>query len=214
MIKAVIFDMDGVLVDSEPKNLEQIKGFMHAYGADVEEAFLHSLVGSSFDDTYRYCMEYMHVEWSKQEFARRYEEYVNHHMYDYSDILNEGVRELLLWLRKQGIRTAIASSSPQKRIHKMEQNCELKGHFNIKVSGELFEESKPNPDIYFHTAERLGLKPEECLAIEDSAFGITAAKRAGMRVLAYLDQRYGMNQQEADHIVHTMNDIRLFVQNQ
>ena len=65
----------------------------------------------------------------------------------------------------------------------MEQDCGLDGCFDVKISGEMFEESKPNPEIYLHTAQALGVKPAECLAIEDSSYGIEAARRAGMKSL-------------------------------
>lgn len=211
MIKAVIFDMDGVLVDSEPKNLEQLKGFMKGYIEHVDDTFLASLVGKSHPATYRDCVAKMQVAWNMETFSKKYEDYVSSHAYNYADILNDGVHDILSWLRQHGIRTAVASSSTQKQISTMEYVCGLKGHFNLKVSGEQFTESKPHPEIYLHTAQKLGVKPEECLAVEDSTYGITAARRAGMRVLAYRDERYGVNQLEAHHIIDSMHDIKQYV---
>ena len=75
------------------------------------------------------------------------------------------------------------------------------------VSGHQVHASKPNPEIYLHTAQALGVKPAECLAIEDSSYGIEAARRAGMKVFAYRDERYGVDQSKADSIIDDMRDV-------
>ena len=75
------------------------------------------------------------------------------------------------------------------------------------VSGNQFKKSKPDPEIYLYTASCLGVKPEECLAVEDSTIGITAAHRAGMKIAAMIDERYGFDQSLADYRLSGVKDV-------
>ena len=206
-MKAVIFDMDGVLVDSEPKNLEQLKLFMESYDIVVEDAFLTSLVGASYSKTCNDCTSYMKKDWTNEQFLTYFNDFIKHHPYRFRDIQNPHVKKILQWLRANGYKTAVASSSLLTLIDEMEEDLELVGLFDTKVSGEMFEESKPHPDIYLHTAKALCVTPEECVAVEDSEYGIEAALRAGMQVLAYRDERYGVNQSKATAMINDLEGV-------
>lgn len=208
MIKAVIFDMDGVLVDSEPKNLEQLRGFYKSYGTDADDAFMHSLVGSSYTYTYTESMRMMHMDWPIEKFKEKLDDYCKLHAFGYDEVLNPGVKETLIWLREHGYKTAVASSSSMHQIQTMENVCDLVGCFDELLSGEMFHESKPNPEIYLTAARKLNVKPEECIAVEDSMYGIAAGNAAGMRVLAYADDRYGVDQSKAYARIHRMQEIK------
>ena len=120
--------------------------------------------------------------------------YCQTHSYGYDSVLNPGVREILIWLKEHGYKTAVASSSTMYQIQTMESVCNLTGCFDQLLSGEMFNESKPNPEIYLTAAKKLNVRPEECIAVEDSKYGIAAGNAAGMRVLAYADDRYGVDQ--------------------
>lgn len=206
-MRAVVFDMDGVLVDSEPANMEQLVGFFAEHGVLASEGFLHSLVGSSIEYTAMESTKLMKKDWSIEEFNHHLDEYALRHPVLYQAILHPGVKETLLWLHEHGYRTAIASSAPYENIKRMIQECELDGLFDVVLSGEMFEESKPNPEIYLTAAEKLGLSPEECVAVEDSHFGIEAAKRAGMYTIAYEDDRFGVDQSKANHKIKKLKEL-------
>lgn len=207
-MKAVIFDMDGVLVDSEPKNLEQLQGFYEMHGTHVEEAFLHSLVGSSYDYTYRESIRVMGKDWDIDTFTKKFDVYVSEHAFGYDEVLNPGVKDILLYLKEQGYKCAVASSSSLLQIQTMARVCGLIDYFDEILSGEMFAQSKPNPEIYLTAAKKLNVLPEECLVIEDSSYGIEAGNAAGMKVLAYRDDRYGVDQSKAYKIIEGMLDIK------
>lgn len=211
MIKAVVFDMDGVLVNSEPKYLEQLKGLFKSYGAEVDDAYLHALVGSSYEYTYRKCIEAMQVDWSIDKFTEILDAYCEEHPFGYDEVLNPGVKDILSWLKKEGYKTAIASSSWLYQIEEMVNVCGLQNYFDVLLSGEMFEESKPNPEIYLTAAKKLGVDPSECVAVEDSPFGIEAGNRAGMKVLAYADEQFGIDQSKAYAKIHSMDEIKKYV---
>lgn len=211
MFKAVIFDMDGVLVDSEPKNLEQLKGFYKSYGTDVDDTFMNTLVGSSYTYTYKESMRIMKLNWSIEKFKELFDNYCKIHSFEYDSVLNPGVKEILLWLKKHGYKTAVASSSTINQIQTMKKVCDLNDCFDELLSGEMFNESKPNPEIYLTAAKKLQVKPEECIAIEDSKYGIAAGNAAGMRVLAYADDRYGVDQSKAYAKIYKMEEIKKYL---
>lgn len=213
MFKAVIFDMDGVLVDSEPKNLEQLKGFYKSYGTDVDDTFMNTLVGSSYTYTYNESMRVMKLSWSIEKFKELFDNYCKIHSFEYDSVLNPGVKEILLWLKKHGYKTAVASSSTMNQIQTMKKVYNLNDCFDELLSGEIFNESKPNPEIYLTAAKKLLVKPEECIAIEDSKYGIEAGNAAGMRVLAYADDRYRVDQSKAYAKIYKMEEIKRYLKN-
>ncbi|MEG0506158.1 MAG: HAD family phosphatase [Longicatena sp.] len=210
-MKGVIFDMDGVLIDSEPANLKQLNDFYQEHGVCASEDFLASLIGSSIQYTAIESTKLLGKDWSVDEFNMHFDAYVEEHPIRYYEILNEGVRDILIYLRAHNVKTAIASSSQLYNIKRMLKECQLSEHFDVILSGEMFKESKPNPEIYCCAASKLGLDSKECMAIEDSEFGIEAALRAGMLTIAYEDLRYGVNQNEAHHSIQHMNEIKQYL---
>lgn len=207
-IKAVLFDMDGVLIDSEPYNLKQLFDFYETYGVTASDEFMISLVGSSIEYTAKESIRLLSKDWTNEELYERFDAYALNHPVVFTDILNPGVKETLLWLKDHGYLIAIGSSSQMKNIQRMIKECELEGLFDVVLSGEMFQESKPNPEIYLTIAQQLHVDAAECMVIEDSSYGIEAGKRAGMLTIALQDTRFGINQSKADGTITCINDIQ------
>lgn len=203
---AVIFDMDGVLVDSEALYIREFQAFSRAYGLDVTEEELLAQVGAShqtFQRTVQDVLARGGIETPSPEEAERvYETWAAENFErNYGQIMNPGVPETLDALRAAGVRVALASSAPPRFIHEALGQCGIDDRFEQFVSGEQFRESKPNPEIYLHSMECLGLGADRCCCVEDSAFGIAAGKAAGMFVIAKREERFGFSQDAADVIV-------------
>lgn len=126
---------------------------------------------------------------------------------DYAMIMNSGVPETLSALKSAGFRLALASSSPKDNIKQVLRQCGISERFELLVSGEDFHQSKPNPAIYLHAIDALGLPAEACVAVEDSDYGITAAKGAGLTVVAKREERFHFTQEGADYVVDQIPDI-------
>ena len=187
-VKAVLFDMDGLVLDTEklysrfwreacnfygfPMTYEQSLG-MRALNAQLGEVKLKEYFGETID--------YPQVRSKRIELM---EAYVDEQGVD----LKPGIRELLSWMQEKGIPGAIASSSPVPRIRKYLAFHDLDRAFTALCSARDVAKGKPEPDIYLHAAATLGFKPEECLALEDAPSGIRSASAAGCLTVMIPDQ--------------------------
>lgn len=205
--KVVIFDMDGVLIDSEPVYLQMFREFLEKNGCTVDERILKAIAGASAKQTWVYMAEmwkaHIEPEALHQEFRRQYPDF----QIPYREVLFAGVKELLEKLRSNGIRIALASSSSKRSIHRMLDETGLKSYFSWIVSGEMFRESKPDPEIYLHMLECIGLPAKDCVAVEDSTYGIQAAKAAGLDAIAVKDTRFSYEQGAADYLIEKTADL-------
>ena len=125
----------------------------------------------------------------------------------FPDLLRPEARPMLEQLRAMGLQLALASSSPMSNIRQVLGECGLMEFFPVIVSGEQFEASKPDPEIYLHTMARLGRRPEECLIVEDSTYGVQAGAAAGGLVAALRDERFPFDQSAARFHIGNLSEI-------
>ncbi len=208
---AVIFDMDGVLVDTEFYYQKELERYIDFLQISVTRDELNAIVGSSHRD-----FQQVLVDWHERaglgklsvETAEvRYEAWASAYPCDYRKLLNPGVSETLAGLKHHGVRVALASSSPLNNIEEVLNTCGIRDYFEFLVSGEQFKRSKPEPDIYLHAIDCLGLPADRCCCVEDSLYGITAGKRAGLTVIAKREERFGFSQDAADKIIDQLPDL-------
>lgn len=207
MIKAVIFDMDGVIVDTEPVYYERLHEFFKYNNIHPEIEELNKIVGSSSVDTWDAIQRIWGKELDKNQYEAAYDEFYKDMPIDFRKIVDQDITCVLDWLTKGNYKIALASSSSHSNILEVLEQCNIKHYFHSILSGEMFKQSKPHPEIYLKTAETLEVKPEECLVIEDSTYGIRAGKAAGMYVLAKEDNRFNFNQDLADGKIKRLNEI-------
>lgn len=184
-MKAVIFDMDGVIVDSEA----QWKTLEAAYFRELAPAWTKEhderAVGLGVEDLHRFLVKEFEVLITKNEFLDHCD-ITAKKVYEQRVECAEGFLELARSLKHLGIKTAIASSSPAHWIKMVVDRFSLSPLLDTIVSADdVGGRTKPLPDIYLEAASRLKIPTIECLAIEDSSIGLLAAKRAGMKTAAY-----------------------------
>ncbi len=208
MIKAVIFDMDGVIIDSEPVYLEKDLEFARTKNPDVVLEDLFGMVGSSRKDAWS-CMERaIHNGQTWEELRDEFRDSRNvYSEMDYRKIFRPEIPGILTELQQMGLRLALASSTGIDIIERVLKENEIRPYFEVVVTGAQFKRSKPDPEIYHYTAAQLGLPPEQCLAVEDSTFGVTAASRAGMKIAALVDHRFHFDQSLADYRMENLIEI-------
>lgn len=207
---AVIFDMDGVIVDTEKFYLGTLAKLFEAEGIEVPFEDLCVTVGASYKDFKRNLVRWFELggeHLAEEEALARYNVWEERNQPDFAALLNHGVVETIAELKRRGVRVALASSSPMSNILLVLEACGLSDAFELVTSGEQFHESKPNPEIYLHTLENLGLPAGDCCCVEDSVPGITAGKAAGLTVFAKREDRFGFTQEAADRIIDAIPDL-------
>jgi HAD superfamily hydrolase (TIGR01509 family) len=204
-VRAVIFDMDGVIVDSEPYSMQALIDTLRLYGIEPTEDDLHRSYGRRIqDDFVDYFSRYGvtgDVDIAMAHKHARYYHLAAGHLHPFP-----GVIPLLKRLRDHGYCLALASSGDRVKVAFGMQALKLNGTFQVIVSGDDVTHSKPDPEIYVTAAQRLGVAPVECVAIEDAPAGVEAAKRAGMCCIAVTNSVTRDQLQKADLIVASMAD--------
>lgn len=210
MLCTVIFDMDGVIVDTEPVHRYAYYQHFSELGIEVPEEMYTSFTGFSTKNTYQKVKEHFQLTQEVNELVLRKRALFNEAFDTKPDLeLIEGVRALIVHLHQQGMELILGSSASKSTIHRVFNRFELFPYFTHIVSGEDFPQSKPNPAIFIHAASLAKIKAKEhCLVIEDSTNGIKAANAAGIKVLGYQSQH--SKQQDyrtADFIIESFLDV-------
>jgi len=207
MIKAVIFDMDGVLIDSEGIYLNYQLDFARTKNPAVKMEQLYPMVGATKKDSWEVVERAVDNGQTWEELREEFRKRDIYQEIDYRELYRKEATQVLAFLKKEGYRLALASSTHLELVERVLEENGISGYFETVVSGNQFKKSKPDPEIYLHTARCLGVKPKECMAVEDSTIGITAAHRAGMKIAAIIDERYGFDQSLADYRLAQVKDV-------
>lgn len=186
-MEAVVFDMDGVLFDTEILCMKSWMAIAKQWGMGGMEEVFPKCIGLNANDSRRIVMEAYGEDFDypvfREQTARWFREYIRENGLP----VKPGVRELLEWLECSGYSLGLASSTRSETVHGHLEQSGLGGYFRVVVTGDMVEHSKPLPDIYLLACRRLGTEPEKAYAIEDSPNGIRSAHRAGMRPLMVPD---------------------------
>lgn len=184
MIKAVLFDFDGVVVQSEPLHMRTFLELLAPHGIKVPKSrWYREFAGTGsrhiFEVLIRENGLALDVDGLVARRKQAYEARVR------AGELSEtpGVREFISMLRGRGIKTAIVSGSHSTNVQAALETLGLSGLFDIVVSGDDLKERKPEPGPFLHAAKKLGIAAPDCLVIEDSYAGCESARRAGMRLV-------------------------------
>ena len=209
-MKAVIFDMDGVIIDSEPIHFETDMETMKYLGCNISIEELEKYVGTTNEYMIADIKKNYNIRKSVEEIINYKVEMVKNKIVQSDLEPIEGIRELLIDLKNKNIPAAIASSSPKDFINVVVSKFKLQEYFKYIVSGEEVENGKPAPDVYIETAKKLGISPKECIVVEDSKNGVIAAKAAGMKCIGFQNINSGnQDLSKADIIVNSIGEIKL-----
>ena len=204
MVKAVLFDMDGVLVDTEWFYNHRRVAYMEGRGYTFDE--IPDLSGSNEKEIWETLVP--GDEGLRERLMKGYFEYAEDHPVPYDELLNRDTLPVMQELKMRGIKCAIASSGSPKYIEELIEAAGICGVLDCYLSGHQCSAFKPNPEVYLRTMEMLGVTAWESLVVEDSPAGIEAGKRAGARVLALRpSEGVVLDQSGADEVIDSLMDI-------
>ncbi len=184
MYKAVIFDMDGVLINSEPLWKIAEKHVFSSLGVKVSDDLVHITSALTAQEVCEFW--YSRYPWEGKTFKEVEDDVVNMviKLIGENDTRLPGVTEILRLFKEKDFKIGLASNSSHNLIEVILEKLEIRSYFDVISSADDVEKGKPNPAVYLYAAEKLGVNPSGCLVFEDSIVGITAAKNAGMKVIA------------------------------
>jgi len=208
-IKAVIFDMDGVIVDSEPFYTEVEKENFRRAGLNISREEHLTFQGTATDRMWTILREKYNLSETVEELVAMTNSLVTPYFASLPEIVPmPGVENIIAELASAGFPLAVASSSYPDVIQMVLEKTGLKPYFHVVVDSQMAGSSKPDPDIFLLAAQKLRVNPDECLVIEDSTNGIRAAKAAGMTCVAFAGPgSEHQDQSEADSIIKDFSEL-------
>ena len=210
-LKAVLFDMDGVLVNNTQAHVKAFEIFCERYGVEDWQHKLQTAFGMGNDDIMRLILPEEIIREKGMKALGEEKEAIYREVYAPEIRPVRGLVELLEELRRRGIRCAVGSSGCRENVDFVLSNCGITDYFSCIVSGDRVTRCKPDPEIYLLAAEGLHLPSAECLVFEDARVGITAARRAGAgRIVALattLPRHTLATQTEADVVIDDFASI-------
>ena len=210
MLKAVIFDMDGVIVNSEPLHHLAYKKMFEEFQLDVSNSLYESFTGQSTHSICKQLCEIFNiyedpnllVQSKRKHFKVIFDNDTSFQMID-------GALELIQNYFDNKITLVLASSASMTNIERIFEKFDLNKYFKSKISGADLKESKPNPEIFVKAAKMSGFNKKECIVIEDSTNGIIAAKSAGIYCVGYNSYNSkNQNYDNADLVISSLNEIK------
>lgn len=186
-MKAVVFDMDGVLFDTEIVCMKSWEAIAAQRGLPLMDEIFPKCIGLNANDSRRIVMEAYGEDFDYPVFRQETADWFRNYIEENGLPIKPGVHEILDWLKTSGYRVGLASSTRRESVFSHLEQAGIVSFFETVVTGDMVEHSKPLPDIYLRACRELGVAPEEAYAIEDSPNGIRSAHAAGMRPIMVPD---------------------------
>jgi HAD superfamily hydrolase (TIGR01509 family) len=210
MLKALVFDMDGVIIDSEPIHIDVVVQVLKDVGARPRHHEIYDFIGVRNNEMWAALIKRHGLTETVEELMERQKIYKLERFFKGPLEAIDGIPELMARAKAKGLKVALATSSPKYFAEQVLTRIGVIDYFDALVTADDISNSKPHPEIYQKAAQALGLLPEECLAIEDAYLGIQAAKGAGMQCVAFKNPNSGQQDTSAaDFVVSSIRDIQI-----
>ena len=212
-ISCVIFDMDGVIVDTEPLHKKAYFKTFKSLGLTVSETLYHSLTGSSTINAFQKLVTHFQLTDDPQKLVlQKRVFFVALFESDPSLALIDGVEEIIKYFYNKDIALVLASSASMETINRVFTRFDLNQYFVGKLSGADLKKSKPHPEIFEKAARVATIPKEHCIVIEDSDNGVIAANRANIYCVGYKSEHSKLQTlATADLVIQDFNELKKFI---
>ena len=207
-LEAVLFDMDGVIIDSEPLWSEAESQLLARRKLRYSPELKSVLMGRNSRESVGLLIEYYNLSERVDDILAERNQLIERLFKEQLKPVPHAVN-IVRSVRESGIKTALASSSPKPLIELAIEELKIAGLFDVILSSDQVERGKPAPDIYLRAAGDLGVSAHKCLVVEDAPSGVAAAKAAGMRCLAISTNVSELELAAADLVVNSFSEIGL-----
>ncbi|RCV65526.1 putative hydrolase of the HAD superfamily [Methanophagales archaeon] len=212
MIKAIIFDLDGVLLDSVGRDMAISVRIFKKFGYSITKADEQYIIGWHPTDRISHFAKKFEIAEEEQRLILEEEKQLYRELWDSTSKLLPGVKETLETLKERGITLALATTSTSDSVRKFLHKFRLLGYFTLILTREDVSERKPNPEIYIKADDELGYNHDEIIVVEDTEIGVRAAKSAGLNCVAVPNQ-YTKKQDfsMADYVIESIAELSKFI---
>lgn len=187
--EAVIFDMDGILIDTERISFNAFKKVLKEYNYEISERFYLTMIGRNLNGIKEVMMKEYGMNFPFEEIYRKKVNIAFETIERDGVIVKPGVHEIIDYLNERNYKIAVATSTQRERANYLLEKIQIKNKVNYIVCGDQVKHSKPEPEIFLKASKGVGVEPEKCIVIEDSDVGILAAYRAGMKGINVPDMK-------------------------
>jgi HAD superfamily hydrolase (TIGR01509 family) len=208
MIKAIIFDLDGVLLDSVGRDIAITVRAFNKFGYSITQSDEQYIIGWHPADRISFFAKRFNIPEEEQRLIVADEKRLYRELWDATSKLLPEVKETLEAIKNKGLKLALATTSTSDSVSKFMQKFRLQGYFKLILTREDASMRKPNPEIYIKARTELGYNTDEIIVVEDTEIGVTAAKSAGLKCVAVPNQ-YTKNQDfsRADYVIKSISEL-------
>ncbi|MBF0819090.1 HAD family hydrolase [Streptococcus acidominimus] len=205
--KGIIFDMDGVLFQTEHFYYQRRADFLATKGLSVAHLNPAIFVGGRVNQVWKLVLQDDYANWDIPDLEAAYKTYKEARPTPYKDCVSSDAAKVLAGLTERGMKLALASNTDRDEIERALTEAGIRSYFSHIFSGTECRACKPDPEIYEKASAALGCAKSDILVIEDSPKGIEAGKAAGLTVWAIRDQEFGLDQSQADNFLDQLGDL-------
>lgn len=215
MIKAVIFDMDGLMIDSERVTFEGYQHVLAKQNLTMNEEFYKTLLGKPLTGIFAQFHKEYGDDFAIEPVIKEVHDYMANRFETQGVPVKPGLLELLQYLKTNNYKTIVATSSQRHRVDTILSLANLTTYFDDSICGDEVTNGKPNPEVFIKSCQKLGVDTSEAIVLEDSEAGIESAHRANIRVFCIPDMKYPepVFQEKTFKIVHSLNDVLSYLKN-
>jgi HAD superfamily hydrolase (TIGR01509 family) len=209
MIKAIIFDMDGLMIDSERVTFECYQEILKGMNLTMDEEFYKTLLGKPLKGIYQRFYDVYGNDFPIEDMIKDVHALMAKRFETEGVPIKTGLKSLLEYLKENNYKTIVATSSNRDRVDTILSQAQITDYFDDSICGDEVTKGKPNPEVFLKSCQKLGVNVDEAIVLEDSEAGIQASYDAGIKVICIPDMKYPEKQYEEKtfKILKDLNDV-------